>query len=85
MWELKNADEISAEDCWDSNLVADLKEAVRCSLETDLTGDETPAEVRELAREIVDDGTRIASRLLFRDRLEPLFRYVPPSVLSGFW
>ncbi len=53
--ELKREGEISDEDYWDSESTADLKEAVRRRLNGDLSGDETTMEVRELAREIIED------------------------------
>lgn len=52
--ELKRKGEISAEEYWDSDFTADLKEAVQRGLESQLSGDETAKEVRELAREIID-------------------------------
>jgi hypothetical protein len=51
---LRQAEEISAEEYLDSELAADLRDAVRGELETELTGDESATEARELAREIMD-------------------------------
>ena len=52
--ELRQEDEISAEDYLDSALAADLRDAVKAELDAELTGDETAKEVRTLAREIID-------------------------------
>jgi excisionase family DNA binding protein len=52
--ELKRDQEITADVYWDSQLKADLEEAVRRSLGSDLSGDETAKEVREMARKIID-------------------------------
>lgn len=52
--ELKRDGEISDEEFWDSELNAELKEAVRNGLESELSSDETTQEVRELVREIID-------------------------------
>jgi hypothetical protein len=51
--ELKREGEISDEDYWDSEFTAHLKEAVRRNLETELSGDETTQEVKELVHEII--------------------------------
>ena len=55
MRELHRDGEISAEDYLDSGLAVDLRETVRNELEAELTGGESNKEVRELAREVVDD------------------------------
>ncbi|HEV2378379.1 MAG TPA: helix-turn-helix domain-containing protein [Terriglobia bacterium] len=47
--------EISDKEYWDSDLTADLTEAVRLGLEAKLKGDETTKEVRQQAQKIVDD------------------------------
>ena len=52
--ELRQEDEISAEDYLDPGLAADLRDAVKRVLDEELTGDETAKVIRELAREIVD-------------------------------
>jgi len=54
LWRLKQDDEITAEEYWDSDFTANLIDAVRRGLGTDLTGEESTNEVRELAREIIE-------------------------------
>lgn len=51
---LKDEREITSDEHRDSDLTADLNEAVRCGLETKLTGDESVTEVRKMARQSVD-------------------------------
>ncbi|HEV2177320.1 MAG TPA: hypothetical protein VGW33_08980 [Terriglobia bacterium] len=56
LWKLKNADEISADDYWDTDFNTDLKKAVQRGLDDELTGEETVSKVRELTRAIIDDA-----------------------------
>jgi hypothetical protein len=56
MLELRCEGEISDEEYWSRPFTADLKEAVRCGLESELTGDETAQEARDLARNIIDES-----------------------------
>ena len=53
--ELHNLREISDDDYWDSGFRADLREAVRSELESELSGHEAARQVTELARAIVND------------------------------
>ena len=53
--DLKSEGEISDEDYWDTDFTAELKAAARRELTAELSGEETTREVKELAREIVDD------------------------------
>src|SRR5579875_285307 len=53
--ELKREGEISSEEAWDSELRQELEQAVREGLEDELSGDETPKEVQDIARQIMDD------------------------------
>jgi DNA-binding sugar fermentation-stimulating protein len=53
--QLMNAEEITADDYYDSEFTSDLREAVKRGLEADLTGDETSKEVRELTQEIINE------------------------------
>ncbi len=55
LWQLKEDGEISSDEFWDSGLRADLEEAVRDELQSELTGDESSKEAKELARDIIDD------------------------------
>ena len=55
LWRLKQDGEISAEDYWDTDLRADLKDAVREELESELSGEETTKEVQEFARQTIDE------------------------------
>jgi excisionase family DNA binding protein len=53
--ELKCQDEISADEYWDSDFVADLRNNVKSELEAELAGDETIKQTRELVQEIIDE------------------------------
>ncbi len=53
--ELGRKGEITSEEYWDNDFTDHLATAVRRGLESDLTGDESTKEARELAREIIDD------------------------------
>ena len=55
IFRLKQDGEISSEEFWDSNFGADLQEAVKEELESELTGEESSREVKVLVREIIDD------------------------------
>jgi len=55
LWRLKEDEEISSEEYWDSDLRADLARAVKDELEAELIGEETTKEVSELVREIIDE------------------------------
>ena len=54
MLELNRDGEISDEEYWSSEFIADLQDAVRRGLESELTGDETIKEVYKEARKIID-------------------------------
>ena len=54
MLELKRAGEITAEECWDSEFKQHLHTIARRTLETELTGEESNKEIRELVQEIID-------------------------------
>ena len=58
LWRLKQDGEISTEEYWDSDLRADLQEAVKEELEAELTGEESSTQVKDLTREIIDDELR---------------------------
>jgi excisionase family DNA binding protein len=55
LWQLKQDGEISPEDYLDYDLRADLQTVVREELESELSGQETTKEVKDLARAIIDD------------------------------
>jgi len=55
LWQLKQDGEISPEEYLDYDLRADLQEAVRDELESELSGEETTKEVKALVREIIDE------------------------------
>jgi hypothetical protein len=55
MLELNRDGEISDDEYWSSEFTADLRDAVRRGPESALTGNETHKEVRELAREIIEN------------------------------
>jgi hypothetical protein len=55
LFELRRADEISADDYRAALFNTDMKQAVRRSLNTDLTGDETTKEVQKFVREIINN------------------------------
>ena len=52
---LKQDGEISTEDYWDSDLRADLEDAVREELDSELSGEETTHEVETMVRQIIDE------------------------------
>lgn len=54
MLELLRQDEITREEYLNSDFTRQLQTAVQCGLESEMTGDETIEEARELAREIID-------------------------------
>ncbi len=53
--QLRRDEEIAAEDYLDSEFTADLQQAVQNGLESELTGDETTKEVKQMTRNIIDD------------------------------
>ena len=52
--ELRLAGEIAADECWDDDFTQRLKTTVRHQLQTQLSGDESNKEVRQLVREIIE-------------------------------
>ncbi len=52
--QLKREDEVTDEAYWDSDFRTDLQEAVRRELEAELSGDESPSDVKALVRQIID-------------------------------
>ncbi len=55
LWRLKQDGEISPEEYLDSDFRAELEDAVREELESELSGEETTKEVASLTHEIIDD------------------------------
>lgn len=52
---LKQDGEISSEELWDFDLRADIEEVVREELESELSGKESNADVKDMVRDIVDE------------------------------
>jgi hypothetical protein len=55
LWRLKQDGEISSEEYLDYDLRADLQDAIREELESELSGEERITEVEHLVQEIIDD------------------------------
>ena len=55
LWRLKQEGEITAEEYWDSDFSASLRQAVRDELEQELSGRETTKEIEQLVHEVIAD------------------------------